>query len=1016
MKKNYKLFTSGLIAIAINSLNAQCPIPSLVTASPSTICAGSTTSLNATASSSSISWFTLPSGGVSIGSSATGSNFAISPTVTTTYYAESFVIAVGSTTLNYTGAMQTYTVPLGITSLTLEAYGAQGANSIDKLITNAVGGLGGYTKASMAVTPGQVLYVYVGGAGNISGAGGFNGGGNGGLSTAGGGCSGGYAGGGGGASDVRFGGLTLSNRILVASGGGASGRDYCNGSCIPCGCGGSGGDGGGLSGINGFAANNCGFSYPGTGTNFGGFGSQVSGGNFGLGDGGGVNGTVGSLGIGGDGATGGYDVSGGGGGGGFYGGGGGGGASSGSGVGGGGGGGGSSYYGTLTSPTLLNGVKSGDGQVIITGSGVGCTSVSRTAITVTVNTIPTIAVNSGSICSGKSFTMIPSGASSYTYSSGSAIVSPLTNTSYSVTGTSALGCVGSNTAVSGVTVIALPVISVNSGSICAGNSFTMTPSGASTYTYTGGSAIVSPSLNSTYTVTGLSVSGCTNTAVSSVTVNALPVVSVNSGSICNGSSFTMIPTGGITYTYSSGAAAVAPSANSTYTVTGASAAGCLGTAVSSVTVNPLPTIAVNSGSICSGSSFTMVPSGAGTYTYSGGSAVVSPLTNTSYSVTGTSALGCVGSNTAVSAVVVNATPTLSINSGSICAGSSFTMIPSGASSYSYSSGSAIVTPTANTSYSVTGISAAGCVASNTAISTVTVNAIPTLSVNNGAICEGSSFTMTPSGATTYTYSSGSSVVTPTTSTSYTVSGTSVEGCLASLDVVSSVTVDAIPTLTVNSGAICDGGSFTITPSGAATYTYSSGSAIVTPTANTSYSVSGTSPFAGCVSAISAVSSVTVNANPTLLVVSNNSVICAGETASLTVSGASTYTWNTAETTTVIAVTPSVTSTYSLTGVNSNGCSSSASFTQTVNACVGLQNLTNDDLNITIYPNPNNGVFTIELNTTTQVIITNVLGDVLLNSTFNNGKQILDIQNKANGIYFVKMIQNSKQQTIKLIKE
>jgi hypothetical protein len=72
--------------------------------------------------------------------------------------------------------------------------------------------------------------------------------------------------------------------------------------------------------------------------------------------------------------------------------------------------------------------------------------------------------------------------------------------------------------------------------------------------------------------------------------------------------------------------------------------------------------------------------------------------------------------------------------------------------------------------------------------------------------------------------------------------------------------------------------------------------------------------------------------------------------------------------------------------------------------------------ISIYPNPNNGVFTIELNETTQVIITNVLGHVLLNSTFEAGKQILDIKNNANGIYFVQLTQNGKQETIKLIKD
>ncbi len=89
MKKNYKLFTTGLIAIAINSASAQCPIPSLVTASPSTICSGATTTLNATAIGASINWFTVPVGGTAVGTSASAANFAISPTITTTYYAES---------------------------------------------------------------------------------------------------------------------------------------------------------------------------------------------------------------------------------------------------------------------------------------------------------------------------------------------------------------------------------------------------------------------------------------------------------------------------------------------------------------------------------------------------------------------------------------------------------------------------------------------------------------------------------------------------------------------------------------------------------------------------------------------------------------------------------------------------------------------------------------------------------------------------------------------------------------
>jgi len=74
----------------------------------------------------------------------------------------------------------------------------------------------------------------------------------------------------------------------------------------------------------------------------------------------------------------------------------------------------------------------------------------------------------------------------------------------------------------------------------------------------------------------------------------------------------------------------------------------------SIVVNPSPTISVNSGTICMGESFTLSASGANTYTYSGGSNIVSPTINTNYSVTGTSTAGCISATAAVSSLVVDA--------------------------------------------------------------------------------------------------------------------------------------------------------------------------------------------------------------------------------------------------------------------------------------------------------------------------------------------------------------------------
>ena len=270
---------------------------------------------------------------------------------------------------NFTGSEQQFVVPAGVTEITVEVYGAQGAEPDDRL-DNSDGGLGGYVTGVLSVTPGETLYLYVGGEGGVDGTGGYNGGGNGGFGQAGSSCFGGDAGGGGGASDIRMGGNTLNDRAVVAGGGGGSARDYCNGTCQPCGCGGGGGGAGGMTGEDGIAAYNCGFGYAGQGVNFGGGATQASGGTAGPQDGGNNNvGTAGTLGQGGDGSDGLYDVAGGGGGGGYYGGGGGGGASNGSGVAGGGGGGGSSYLGSLTMSSSLTGVRSGNGMILISYNG-----------------------------------------------------------------------------------------------------------------------------------------------------------------------------------------------------------------------------------------------------------------------------------------------------------------------------------------------------------------------------------------------------------------------------------------------------------------------------------------------------------------------------------------------------------------------------------------------------------------------------------------------------------------------
>jgi hypothetical protein len=655
-------------------------------------------------------------------------------------------------------------------------------------------------------------------------------------------------------------------------------------------------------------------------------------------------------------------------------------------------------------------------------NSLGCTSSVSAVSSITVNASPIITVNNGTICSGTSFSIIPTGASNYTIQGGNTNVSPLSNSTYTVRGTAANGCISANTATSNLTVNTTPTVSVNNGTICSGTSFSIIPTGASTYTIQGGNTNVSPLSNSTYTVNGIAANGCisANTATSNLTVNATPTVSVNNGTICSGTSFSIIPAGASTYTIQGGNTNVSPLSNSTYTVNGTAANGCISanTATSNLTVNATPIVSVNNGTICSGTSFSIIPTGASTYTIQGGNTNVSPLSNSTYTVNGTAANGCISANTATSNLTVNAAPIVSVNNGTICSGTSFSIIPAGASTYTIQGGSSNVNPLSNSSYTVRGTSANGCISANTATSNLTVNAAPIVSVNNGTICSGTSFSIIPAGASTYTIQGGSSNVNPLSNTSYTVRGTSANGCISANTATSNVIVNPNPTITISDDEICIGESYTLSPSGANTYTISGGSAVITPNTNTTYSITGAN-IAGCVNATPAIVTITVNPLPTINASSSSNTICVGQSATLTANGGVLYFWSTLQPSTSIVVSPSVTSTYTVSGIDLNGCDNEVTFTQNVSPCTGFVKLSGvESNNVRLFPNPTNGIFSIELNNgvINSVEISDLVGKIVYTTNPSIEKINLDMANLANGIYYVKIQSNNTFEVIKIVKQ
>jgi Glycine rich protein len=264
-----------------------------------------------------------------------------------------------TTTCTYvpSGSEDTFEVPEGVSTIHVVATGAPGAVGF----FGGSAGRGATVSGDLTVTPGQLLYVNVGGTPtgdptgticrqNVACVGGFNGGGSS-SST-----SSGFGGGGGGASDVRTvatpssgdQSASLNSRLIVAGGGGGSGSGRgCSIEAPPL-PGGTGGD----AGSGGGDGTPCSPDAPGTG---GEAGSQSAGGS-----GGSPDGHSGSLGLGGNGGGNfGGSGFGGGGGGGYYGGGGGGDINGDSPAGGGGGGsnlvptGGSATIATTTGSSII---------------------------------------------------------------------------------------------------------------------------------------------------------------------------------------------------------------------------------------------------------------------------------------------------------------------------------------------------------------------------------------------------------------------------------------------------------------------------------------------------------------------------------------------------------------------------------------------------------------------------------------------------------------------------------------
>lgn len=643
-----------------------------------------------------------------------------------------------------------------------------------------------------------------------------------------------------------------------------------------------------------------------------------------------------------------------------------------------------------------------DSGVFLDVNGLSC--VGSPTITATVN--PTV------ICGPQTVTLTASGAAatgSYTWAApasggltsttGTVVTAnPTAATTYSLLYSDVNTCPGSpiikTTTLSFSTTPSFSV-SQSPASICAGQSTTLTANGgAGTYSWspttglsptTGSVVVCTPTGSTTYTVTKTS-GGCTSSTVVTVNTSSAPTVSItpSSSSICSGQSVALSAsgTGPFNWIASSGAfppatgnVTVTPTTTTTYTVISGTGT-CTSSAVATVSIAATLSINITPSvsTICAGQTVTLTASGvspfvwtasSGTNPSASGTVVVSPTTTTTYTV-----LSGSGTCTATATASINVSSGLTITSTpastSICNGSSTTLTAGGATTYTWLPSSSNLTsisvnPSTTTTYTLIG---ANGVCSNSTTATVSVTTISTsVSASSPFYCVGvSPVTLTGSGASTYSWSTGatsSSIsVTPSITTTYTVVGTT-NGCSSTQTI--SITAPPITNIssTTSNSVICAGGTgATLTASGASTYTWSPSSTTsstlgVNPTSTTSYSVIGQTA-AGCITNSAVVTvSVLPTINPTLT--ASTATVCLNNTVSITstpTSSGLTYTWmpttaiQGASNTSSIVILPTSTAAVVYTVFVSNGVCSGANTLQiTANvAPIGnfiVHNLSND---------------------------------------------------------------------------
>ena len=135
-------------------------------------------------------------------------------------------------------------------------------------------------------------------------------------------------------------------------------------------------------------------------------------------------------------------------------------------------------------------------------------------------------------------------------------------------------------------------------------------------------------------------------------------------------------------------------------------------------------------------------------------------------------------------------------------------------------------------------------------------------------------------------------------------------------------------------------------------------------------------------------------------------------------GTTAFRWNTGLTTQVLAFTLGITKSNTLKCTDKQGCSKTATVTQFVATCIGLDEAkAAGEPVLNVYPNPKHGQFVIRADAAMTLFMSNALGQVVETILLSpNNKNEVTVSNLPTGIYFISGQSNGKKLSRKIVVE